>query len=92
LIFGLRLFLWHVDINTFCREHQTADDTRLEKEVQDVVVGKYKLYNDDMLDLLNPSSPSKWDVRGLFGARKTPVRSRETHMVVYQDKHAPICP
>lgn len=35
-----RLFLWHVDINTKCREHQTADDARLEKEVQDVVAGK----------------------------------------------------
>jgi MRC1-like domain len=40
LIFGPRLFLWRVDINTHCREHQTADDARIEKEVQDVVAGK----------------------------------------------------
>jgi MRC1-like domain-containing protein len=33
-------FLWRVEINTKYREHQTADDARLEKEVQDVVAGK----------------------------------------------------
>ena len=40
-----------------------------------------------MSSLPNPSSPSKWDVSGLFGARKTPRRCQEVCTVGYQGKH-----
>jgi hypothetical protein len=35
------------------------------------------IYNDDAQRMAAHSSPFKWDVRGSFGAGKTPGRCRE---------------
>ena len=41
------------------------------------------IYNNDVRRTATPSSPFKWDVRGLFGGGKTPGRCQEARAAGY---------